>query len=99
MRVATWLRLLRRVGRRGDALAKGAIATMAVFERCLGPALVSVALAGATAPALAVGAVLSVLFGLRGVVQSIHLARTEAALYERAVDSALRQDVLQTSVL
>jgi ABC-type multidrug transport system fused ATPase/permease subunit len=65
----------------------------------LGPVFVQVTALSGAAPAIAIGLLLSSVFALRGLIQSAWVARTEAGLYVRVVDSVLRQDVLQRSVL
>jgi ATP-binding cassette subfamily C protein CydCD len=99
VRLDRWLRFVRQVGRRGDLAQRGSIAVLALGERFLAPVLVEAATVWSAGRALAVGAALSAVFALRGFIQSAHLARTEAGLYVRVVDSVLRQDVLMRSVL
>jgi ABC-type multidrug transport system fused ATPase/permease subunit len=99
MRLDGWLRLVRIVGRRGDVGRQGAIALVALAERMLGPTLVNAAIVTGTARAFAVGVLLSSVFALRGLLQTTQVARTEVRLYTRVVDSALKKDVLQPSVL
>jgi ABC-type transport system involved in cytochrome bd biosynthesis fused ATPase/permease subunit len=99
MRRDGWLRLVRRVGQRGDLPQQAVICAAALVERLLGPALVGVATTAGTAWALATGTLLSAIFALRGLLQTAQVTRTEAGLYTRVVDSVLRGDVLQQSVL
>jgi ABC-type transport system involved in cytochrome bd biosynthesis fused ATPase/permease subunit len=99
MRSSGWLGFVHRVSRRGDSPRRACIAVVACGERLLAPVLVHVATFAGIAQALAVGVVLSAILALRGLIQNAHLARTEAGLYLRVVDSVLRQDVLQPSVL
>jgi ABC-type multidrug transport system fused ATPase/permease subunit len=99
MRLNAWFSLTRRIGQRGDLLQQSAVGLAVLGERLLAPVLVNVATVAGAGRALVVGGVLSFLFALRGLVQGAHVARTEARLYVRVVDSALRRDVLQPSVL
>jgi ABC-type transport system involved in cytochrome bd biosynthesis fused ATPase/permease subunit len=99
MRLAHWVRLARLVGQRGDFAQRGVIAIVALGERLLGPVLVDVAATAGAGKALAIGALLSSIYAIRGLLQSVQIARTEAGVYMRVVDSVLRQDVLQPSVL
>src|SRR5258708_17726573 len=99
MRVARWLRFLRQVSERVDLAHRVCIALVALGERLLGPVLVHVATSLGVARALALGVALSSLFALRGLLQTAHVAGTEAGVYVRVVNSVLRQDVLRPSVL
>jgi ABC-type multidrug transport system fused ATPase/permease subunit len=94
-----WLRFINRIGRPGDLANRSAIGVIALGERFLPPVLVDVATTAGIGRALAWGAVLSFFFAARGFIQSTHVARTEAGLYVRVVNSVLQRDVLQPSVL
>jgi ABC-type transport system involved in cytochrome bd biosynthesis fused ATPase/permease subunit len=99
MPLARWVRLASQVGSRRDLAPRICIAVVALVERLLGPVLVQAAIWVGAWQALAVGGLLSSIVALRTLLQSAHVARTESELYVRVVDSVLRQDVLQSSVL
>ena len=75
------------------------IVLLALVERFLAPAVVVAATASGALSAFAVGAALTGVAALRGVVQGAQVARAEARLYVRVIGSVLKQDVLQPSVL
>jgi ATP-binding cassette subfamily C protein CydD len=99
VRLDRWLRLARQIDQGRDRAQRSGIAIIALGERLLGPVMVNVAIATGARRALAVGALLSSVFAFRGFLQGAQVARTEARLYVGVVDSVLRQDVLQPSVL
>jgi ABC-type transport system involved in cytochrome bd biosynthesis fused ATPase/permease subunit len=96
---AQWLQLARLISERGDTATAAFVGALALAERLLGPALVHLAIRVGAGQALAVGAVLTGVVALRSLLQTATACRTEARLYSRIVESALKQDVLQPSIL